>query len=604
MEDSDLDLKLFEDAYVNILTPVFIAAVRDLRIVLSNPSAAKSCGYRTAEMQGMEFFAIFRPEDKDRIVAMFEAGNDHGVYSEYNLTILRKSGRAINIDLTGRKIARKNGEIVIFTLHDITELKKTNDELELKVKLRTSDLEASKNQIQSILNSSQQGFLSFGPEQVVEGGYSLKASQMLGAEIEGKNVAEVLNLSRPLIENISILVFEQKKLDLLEQVSKMESEVSGKSLGIHFAPIFDEEKAVKRLLVTVTDVTPIKILKLRAEKSAKESRSLVKILQSKFIFLNVVQSLESIGQNPDVDSSDRISIKRFVHTVKGEFSFFECDGLVEICDSWEKKWAASGQVDISGDFEIFIQQMRIELNHFIDKFDSILKIRESDQNGFFFPIHDVKILISHATESASQSKGAENLLSALDTLLARPIAEGLQWLCDVWLLAAKTLGKKVDPIFWEDSVSLFVHPYEKLIHSMVHVVRNAADHGIESKEERLEQGKPESGKLSVRLELKDNYYHLFFNDDGRGLQLDRVKAKAQKLGLPIPENSDQLMQLVFIPEFSTKDGHTSTSGAGVGLNVVQEEARKLSGDSHISNKSSGGTELHVWFKKTDLAQVV
>jgi len=172
------------------------------------------------------------------------------------------------------------------------------------------------------------------------------------------------------------------------------------------------------------------------------------------------------------------------------------------------------------------------------------------------------------------------------------------------LMVAASLGKKVEPLQWNASCRIFYEPYKKLLSTLVHAVRNAVDHGIELPLERKTAGKPEKGSMIVELKFQDPFYHFRFKDDGKGIILEKVLEKARTMGLAIPEDKQEILQLIFKDGFSTKESPNAISGNGVGLSAVRAEAEVLGGGARVCNLPQAGMELHVWFKKIPLEQFI
>jgi two-component system, chemotaxis family, sensor kinase CheA len=133
---------------------------------------------------------------------------------------------------------------------------------------------------------------------------------------------------------------------------------------------------------------------------------------------------------------------------------------------------------------------------------------------------------------------------------------------------------------------------------LLHLVRNALDHGIESASARHAAGKPPMGKLSVRVEPRGPRLAVVVEDDGAGLRPERVRATAVRRGLLTEAEAAKLTdmqaaRLVFQPGFSTRDQVTETSGRGVGLDVVQSTATRLQGAVDISFAPDQGTRFTI-----------
>jgi len=137
---------------------------------------------------------------------------------------------------------------------------------------------------------------------------------------------------------------------------------------------------------------------------------------------------------------------------------------------------------------------------------------------------------------------------------------------------------------------------EDLSDPLMHIIRNAIDHGIESSEERLAAGKPEKGTICLWASQKGNHVVVEVRDDGRGIDPEKVRRKAQQKGL-IPHGSelsrDEVLDLIFSPGFSTKDEVSDLSGRGVGMDVVRNNISALSGMIEIDSEVGKGTSMAI-----------
>lgn len=137
---------------------------------------------------------------------------------------------------------------------------------------------------------------------------------------------------------------------------------------------------------------------------------------------------------------------------------------------------------------------------------------------------------------------------------------------------------------------------ERLIAPIEHMLRNAIDHGIESKEERLRKGKPEQGRVSIRLYREGAEVVVEITDDGRGIDLERVRKKALERGL-IAEGAEltdhELQLLILEAGFSTAETVTQISGRGVGMDVVNSEIKQMGGLIDIQSERDRGTTFTV-----------
>ncbi len=159
---------------------------------------------------------------------------------------------------------------------------------------------------------------------------------------------------------------------------------------------------------------------------------------------------------------------------------------------------------------------------------------------------------------------------------------------------ARQLGKDVELLLVGEETEVDKTMIEDLADPLVHLVRNAVDHGVESPEERLAAGK--SAKSVVRLEARQEGDHivLIVADDGRGMSPERIRAKAIEKGIIREEDANTLddrqsLNLIFLPGFSTMSQASAVSGRGVGMDVVKTNIQKLNGSVEIRSEPGKGS---------------
>lgn len=133
---------------------------------------------------------------------------------------------------------------------------------------------------------------------------------------------------------------------------------------------------------------------------------------------------------------------------------------------------------------------------------------------------------------------------------------------------------------------------------LTHILRNAADHGIEPPADRVARGKPETGCVRIAASHEAGYITVSVSDDGRGLDLERIKAKAVARGLVTPADLEQMtpetiFRFIFVPQFSTATTVTSISGRGVGLDVVRENIETIGGSITVTSTYGKGTSFNL-----------
>jgi two-component system chemotaxis sensor kinase CheA len=159
---------------------------------------------------------------------------------------------------------------------------------------------------------------------------------------------------------------------------------------------------------------------------------------------------------------------------------------------------------------------------------------------------------------------------------------------------SKTLNKKINLVIEGEDTELDKSVIDDLLDPIMHTVRNSVDHGIESLEERKESGKAEEGMVLLKASNEGNMIIIEIADDGKGIDVEAVKAKAIDRGIISPNKilSDvEAFNLIFEPGFSTAKEITSISGRGVGLDVVRRSIEKLNGSVTVTSERGKGTRF-------------
>ena len=163
---------------------------------------------------------------------------------------------------------------------------------------------------------------------------------------------------------------------------------------------------------------------------------------------------------------------------------------------------------------------------------------------------------------------------------------------------ARQLGKEVELVITGEETELDKTMIEDLNDPLVHLVRNAVDHGVESSEERISVGKKPQSLVQLSAEQVGDHIVIEITDDGKGMNPEALRRKAIEKGLIDAETANgldekQCLQLIFLPGFSTKDQISNVSGRGVGMDVVRTNIQKLNGRIDINSEQGVGTKISI-----------
>jgi two-component system chemotaxis sensor kinase CheA len=161
---------------------------------------------------------------------------------------------------------------------------------------------------------------------------------------------------------------------------------------------------------------------------------------------------------------------------------------------------------------------------------------------------------------------------------------------------SKSLNKKINLVIEGEETELDKSVIEDLLDPIMHSVRNSVDHGIEDPAERKAAGKPEEGMVLLKASNEGNMIVIEISDDGKGIDVDAVKAKAVERGILSPNKlltDVEAFNLIFEPGFSTAKQVTNISGRGVGLDVVRRQIDKLNGIVTVNSERGKGTTFTI-----------
>jgi two-component system chemotaxis sensor kinase CheA len=291
----------------------------------------------------------------------------------------------------------------------------------------------------------------------------------------------------------------------------------------------------------------------------------------------IIQKLQgAMQQQPDI-----VQVENVIQAKKEEAS-----QVSEIFDSMHQRTADSTiRVDIGrlDDLMNLVGELVLARNRLSQATQSL--IEKHEQMEISKHIADVSSQIDFVT--------TELQMAVMKTRMV-PIEKVFNGLPLVARDLMRTTGKDVDLQIYGKETELDKSIVEELNDPLVHMVRNAIDHGIESPEERTKQGKPSQGIVVVNAERDGNYILITMEDDGRGMDAEQIKQRAIEKGLVSEAQTQEMstsdiFNLTFIPGFSTKREITNVSGRGVGMDVVKTNIAKLKGIVEIASEFGKGT---------------
>ncbi len=208
------------------------------------------------------------------------------------------------------------------------------------------------------------------------------------------------------------------------------------------------------------------------------------------------------------------------------------------------------------------------------------------------------VIAAHKKAAATIDDTARRLQDAIMTMRLMKFSSILDRVPRIVRETARRSGKKVRVAVSGGHVEVDRKVIELLVDPLVHVLRNAVDHGIESSDDRKRLGKPEVGMVRVNVQQQGKYALVEISDDGAGIDEDAVKREAVARKIASQDQIEsmsrgELLTLVFASGFSTKSSATSLSGRGVGLDVVKTNIKSAGGNVTLSSVKGAGTTVRI-----------
>ena len=409
-------------------------------------------------------------------------------------------------------------------------------------------------------------------------------------------VSEVKELLESVRKDIITLNTSKEDTDCITRLLRSLHTIKGNSRMLSFSTIEKLAHAVEDIYKSVKD------------SKIKSSNRLVKLVSA--VADKIESCLSSISQNGSDSQNIDIYLQYCDKLAAGEL--IDIDAFIAEINKKPDIALTDDDEEEKAEKVTDIQSIRIKLsrvNEIISAFDTMIT-REFHLKSQLDELKKLEEKLG-SRELSKIRKQFENDIYSLETsifdvqekafdLRMLPISIVLNPLEMTIALEAINLNKKVKAQIQKTDIAIDKVILEQLGDILMHLIRNALDHGIESPEERKKAGKNEEGTVSITCVREARYIELTVRDDGRGLDYDKIRSKASAL---YPERADEiknmndreLSQFLFQSGFSTKDEVTALSGRGVGLDVVWTSIEKIKGRIKIESTQGQGTSFILQF---------
>lgn len=318
-----------------------------------------------------------------------------------------------------------------------------------------------------------------------------------------------------------------------------------------------------------------------------------------------VSDAEKLLQD-DMNGDSILTSFRSIHTLKGNarsLGLHLIGGRAHTVEELLEKIRASGTP--FGENREALAEILEDLRRAIDRALSIRELlgeatahssRSSLDADFIESMIRLEELLKKATGSVAQDHEAQELLQQANEVMTGLARTQLQPLYDYLRLMVGTIVKETDslhPIVETDGgqIEIPLSVYKALTIALPHLIRNAIIHGIETGADRVAQGKSAAGRIRIVARQTESELEVRVLDDGRGLDLERIRQQAIRQGLVIPSSAQDLANLVFQPALSTAESVNMDAGRGVGTSASEAAVKAVGGDVQARIREEGGTEF-------------
>lgn len=465
------------------------------------------------------------------------------------------------------------------------DLEEMNRTLEQKVARRTIELAHKNRDMRLVLDNVDQGFATLSPEGTIGIECSRVLAQWFGECSEPVPFWRYMQKVSPEFASRFQLGWEQVIDDFLPlevSLSQLPVELAsqGRIFSLRYLP-FHRDERLEGILLVIADETERRSKARQEAEHAELTQVFKKLMLDREgfgIFVRETEQFLSVIAGPG-SNRDEGSVKRALHTLKGNAGAMGLGVLAELCHQLEDELALNpanidtAAVKLANRWSTISEHIRGLTNQ---SREAVVEVPTGEY---------VAVLEGLSAEALTPR---EVLRQMLDWKL-EPASRFLTRLAE----QARTLARRLDKGDIEicieaNELRLDSDRFAAFFSDVVHVIRNAVDHGLETPEERVQSSKPTRGKLVFSANAANDVIEFEFADDGRGIDWEAIRRKASELGLE-PATEGQLLRALCQEGVTTCEAPTLISGRGVGMAAVRQRVAAMNGSMEVRSVSGQGT---------------
>ncbi len=468
--------------------------------------------------------------------------------------------------------------------------------LEQKVEERTRELDERNRGMRLVLDNVAQGFVTIDLHGTMASERSAIIDRWFGAPEADSKMGEYLRPHAAAFADMLELNLDQLRDGFLPAdvvLAQMPARFSanGRTFEVVYTPLGKGDD-IERVLVIINDITD----HLAREQAEREQKELMAIFQRILVDRTSVEEFlaeaSRLVSGLEVEQ-DTIVQRRLVHTLKGNSAMYGLGSLADLAHEIESQMIENDAPLDGAQRALLSSAWRDAIARVQELLGRARKDRVEIERG------ELSALVERARAGASASQ----LVRELESWQNEPIERRLEQLGRQACGLARRLGKpEPNIVIQSGGVRLDAPIWSSYWAAMVHAVRNAVDHGLESAPVREAAGKPSAGRISLSARRAAGKLVISLEDDGGGIDWERVKATAERAGRASATHSD-LVEALFIDGFTTRAEVSGVSGRGVGLAALRQAVRDLEGSIEVESKPGSGTVFRFIFEEGKLGRV-
>jgi len=454
--------------------------------------------------------------------------------------------------------------------------------LERIVRSRTAALDARNGDLRRVLDNVGQGFVLLGRDAVVPAERAAVFDAWFGPCVEGETLHDCLARRAP--ESAGWFRFGWEEvfdgaLPMDVSLAQLPRRVVAGERALDVEYRLVDEGAAPKVLLVITDVTE----RLAQEENERAQREVVvafsRAVGDRAGFVAFLEETERLLDEVDDADLDDASRKRALHTVKGNAAVFGLLRFAEACHALEDQAAEVGALNAAD-----VAALRDVWRGFLSRVTEALG--PSTQGQVSLDRDELERLRAALRD---RRVGPEELLHQVNRWLLDPVRPRLEQLAQQAERLAASLGYAHLDVRVEDGDARVQGArWRPLWAAMIHLVRNAVDHGVDTPEERAAAGKAPRATIVLRAEESAGAMVIEVRDDGRGIDRTTLEARARQRGLELGAED-----AVFVDGLSTRDVVSENSGRGVGMSAVRAVCASLGGTVRVTSAAGEGTTVRI-----------